>query len=471
MAKNSFNFQAKMGLDAKGFRKGVNQVSASLNRLKSTFSSLAAGIGVGLGFERLAGVVKDTALKLDTALNTLKNASTTTKTFKSSIGEVNLNLDLFKGNLSFVKKLSNEYGQDLVSLTDSYAKFTAAAKGTNIGLDSQKYIFEQLTRAAGAFHLSADRTSDMLNAVVQMMSKGKVTAEELRRQLGNTLPGAFNIMAAAMGVSTAKLEDMMKNGEVLASEALPAFAAQLERLTKNANFDSLQISMTKFKNAWYDVVEASNSKELFKGLTDIATGILKDISFNFKTYMGTAKGALIAFLAGPPMIKAFKGINDYFKNFRANAELQITAVEARLKSLGDTLSKIGKFSDIATGIFMPKDAEGVDSKTAEMMKEYNQLQLERKELYDDLGQAIISTQTIDTMATQKATQGIEKVIDATKKSERQILVNAGAWTRFKHSGNLAFKGLIKGAMKMGKALIAALGPIALINIALTAIGA
>ena len=52
-------------------------------------------------------------------------------------------------------------------------------------------IYEALTRAAGAYHMAADRTNDMMIAVTQMLSKGKVAAEELRRQLGNTLPGAF----------------------------------------------------------------------------------------------------------------------------------------------------------------------------------------------------------------------------------------------------------------------------------------
>lgn len=471
MAKNSFNFQAKMGLDTKGFRKGVSQVNASLGRLKSTFSSLAAGIGLGLGFDRLLGLVKDTSVKLDTALNTLKNASNITKTFKTNVGEMTSTFNVYGQNLSFVKNLSSEYGQDLVSLTDSFAKFTAAANGTSIGLEDQKYIFEQLTKAAAAYHLSADRTADMMNAVVQMMSKGKVTAEELRRQLGNTLPGAFNIMAAAMGVSTAQLDQMMKDGKVVASEVLPLFAQRLEQLTKNANFESLQNSMNKFKNAWYDVVEASNSSELFKNLYDSATDILKDIAFNFKAYMGMAAGALITLLSGPPIVKAFNGINDYFKNFRANAELQIIAVEARLKKLGQTLAELGKYPDIATGVFSVKDAEGENSKTLELMKEYNELQLERVETYDDIGKAMISTQKIDKNAANSSIINIGRIIDETKKSERQIITSGGAWVKFKKYGELSLKGIVNGSIKMGKALLTALGPLTIINIALTAIGA
>lgn len=473
MAKNSFNFQAKMGLDTKEFKRGVSQANAALGRLKSTFSSLAAGIGLGLGLDRLVGTVKETAVKLDTAMNTLKNASTTTKTFKSNVGEVTIQLNNFKENLSFVKDLSNKYGQDLVSLTDSFAKFTAAARGTSIGLDDQKYIFEQLTRAAGAFHLSADRTSDMMNAVVQMMSKGKVAAEELRRQLGNTLPGAFNIMAAAMGVSTAQLENMMKNGEVLAEEALPAFAAQLERITKNANFESLQKDINDFKNAWYEVVEASNSSGLFKNLYKTSTDILIDVADNFKSYMTAAQYAVIGLLAGQTVVRAFVAAAKHFKTFKAQAVAEIDAIDNRLKKLHETLAlTYAKFPNVMTHTFGAGELDGSETKeTLEMMKEYNQLLLRKNELHDDIGKAIISTHTIEQSTAQRDIDNIGRKIAAIEKTENQIVSSGRQWDVWKKKGSLSLKWVVNGAKNFGKALYASLGPIGLISIALTAVGA
>ena len=49
------------------------------------------------------------------------------------------------------------------------------------------------------------------------MLKGK----ELRGQLEEALPGAFGIMAKAVGVTEKELQNMMKAGEVLADEVLP----------------------------------------------------------------------------------------------------------------------------------------------------------------------------------------------------------------------------------------------------------
>ena len=166
MAKG-FNFQAKMGLDTKNFKKGVNQLKASLNSLKSMFTNFAGTLGVGFGLKIFTDNLRDTALRLDTAMNTLKNASTITKRFKTDTGEVSVELNKYAENLQFVKDLSSKYGQDLISLTDNYAKFIAASKGTNISLEDQKFVFEALTIAAAAYHLSADRTSDIMNAVVR----------------------------------------------------------------------------------------------------------------------------------------------------------------------------------------------------------------------------------------------------------------------------------------------------------------
>lgn len=474
MAKNTFNFQAKMGLDVKNFKKGVGQVNTQLAKLKSSFMSLAGGIGVGLGFEKLISSVKDTAVKLNTAMATLKNASTTVKTFKTETGTADVAISNFNQNLQFTKNLSNEYGQDLVSLIDNFAKFVAASKNSTLSMEQQKYIFEQLTRAAASFHLSADRTSDMMNAVVQMMSKGKVASEELRRQLGNTLPGAFNIMAAAMGVTTGKLEDMMKNSEVLAQDALPKFAMQLERITRGSDFTSLQTSLNRFKNAWYELVSVSGADSMFQNLTDKGTSALKHLAVNFKTYTGAMVGALVSLLAGSAVVKAFAKGMEYFRNYRMNAEAQIAAIEKRMKALHATLAQSGKFPAMS-GMFTSVEAQGSPSGNITLMKEYNDLLLQREKINNSLGQTTISTNTITQKGIKEANNGIKKVLKQTVKAERQIILTGNGWTKFGKLAKIAGNGILGIFKNIGKFIYGALGPIGLIvagiTVAGTAIGA
>lgn len=169
MARNNMTFSASLRLNTKEFRKGISDVQRSLKSLQSSFLSVAGALGLGMSFSRLGSSLMDTATKLSVAKNTLENVS-------KEFGE-------YGESLEWLRKISNKYGQDMIVLTNSFAQFRAAASSSKLTLDQMRTIYEALTRAAGAYHMSADRTNDMMIAVTQMLSKGKVAAEELRRQL------------------------------------------------------------------------------------------------------------------------------------------------------------------------------------------------------------------------------------------------------------------------------------------------
>lgn len=467
MAKNNFNFQVKAGLDVKNFNKGVSSLQKSLNKLKGAFTTFAGGIGLAMGFDKLVSSVKDTTLRLDTALNTLKNVSNVTKIAKTETGELDVTISNYGSNLAYVKKLSNEYGQDMIALIDNFAKFTAASKGTSLGLEDQRLVFESLTRASAAYHLSADKTADVMNAVVQMMSKGKVVAEELRRQLGNNLPGAFNIMAAAMGVSTSQLDKMMSNGELMAAEVLPRFAEQLNNLTANANFDSLQNSINKFKNEWYELVEISNSDELFKTIVDKSASALGHVGDNFQSYLGGALGLLLSLLSGPPVAKAFQKAGNYFKNYRANVQKELNIVNNSIKGIRKALGvNLGDFDSVSLLDVARGDQNG--SVDLNSMLEHNKLIEKKISLYDELGISIKETLGEDFKKTLSSNN--QSIKSAIKEQNKYInTLNPNIWTRFKIGAISAGKGIGKVFKNIGKTIYGMLGPIGLITIAISAI--
>ena len=275
---NGLSMKVLLQLQKRQFDQGISQVKNSLAGLGRTIKNFSGMLLGGLGLSSLVGQFKQASTEMSVAKATLENVS---KGFKE-----------YSENMAFLKRISNEYGQDLISLTNGFAKFHAAAKETSLSLDQQRYIYEALTRAAGAYHLSAEQTSDVMLAVEQMLSKGKVTAEELRRQLGNSLPGAFNLMARAAGVSTAELERMMKAGQVISEDVLPRFAQVLNATTAAANFDSLQSSLNRFKNAWVGFVDKSPFEEFFKWLVDIGTKSLNFISKHFWGVISAVAGGL-----------------------------------------------------------------------------------------------------------------------------------------------------------------------------------
>jgi tape measure domain-containing protein len=96
-------------------------------------------------------------------------------------------------------------------------------------MEQQRKMFEQTNMAITALGLNSERAKLTMLAIGQMASKGVVSMEELRRQLGDSIPGAFSLAARAMGVTQAQLNQMVSTGTLASEVFLPRFAAQLEK--------------------------------------------------------------------------------------------------------------------------------------------------------------------------------------------------------------------------------------------------
>lgn len=131
--------------------------------------------------------------------------------------------------LGFVSQEANRLGLDYATLAESYKGLAAAARGTTLEGQQSREIFIALAEASRVYGLSQEQLSGALLAVQQIISKGTVSAEELRGQLGERLPGAFQVAARAVGVSTQELGKMLEQGQLLSADFLPKFATQLRR--------------------------------------------------------------------------------------------------------------------------------------------------------------------------------------------------------------------------------------------------
>jgi len=224
----------------------MNLTNSEIKQFGAQFGMTAAQIqnvsgGIGKAHESSFSAATRSVLRLYAAYYVVSNAAQSVAGAMASVytagmqqaqlsrayTEIAGSAQSAKEELSFLRDVSDRLGQNFYGLTDSYKGFLAASKGTTLEGQKTRDIFEAVTKASATLGLSSDRTRGALMAIQQMMSKGKVSAEELRQQLGEQLPGAFNLMAQAVGVSTAKLDDMLKNGEVLADDALPKLAKVL----------------------------------------------------------------------------------------------------------------------------------------------------------------------------------------------------------------------------------------------------
>ena len=154
--------------------------------------------------------------------------------------------------LSYLYDVSNRLGLQFQSTAEAAKTFFAAGKDTTLEKDMNG-IFEAVASAGAALSLSTDDMHGAFIALGQMISKGKVQAEELRGQLGERLPGAFQLAAKAMNMTTAELDKFMADGKLTAEDLLPKLAKVMQEdfgAAAEAASQGLQGALNRLSTEW-----------------------------------------------------------------------------------------------------------------------------------------------------------------------------------------------------------------------------
>jgi tape measure domain-containing protein len=171
--------------------------------------------------------------------------------------------------IAFIRSEADRLGVAFQPALDGYTKLAAAARGTSLAPQINE-LTGAVLQAGSAFNLSGEQIGGAITAIEQMISKGTVSAEELRGQLGERIPGAFGIAAAAMGKTTAELSKMLEQGQVVATDFLPKFAAELQRSTAAAsalNSESPAAELNRIRNE-LEGIATDIGGGIFEGLGD-----------------------------------------------------------------------------------------------------------------------------------------------------------------------------------------------------------
>jgi tape measure domain-containing protein len=284
---------AAAGSQAASAGQGFGQAATGINSLTNAMRAAVAGLGIGVVLREIT----DAGLAFDRMQNTLKAVAGSTEAGRAEF--------------QFLRMEANRLGIDLKSAAESYGGLAAAAKGTSLEGQQAREIFVAVAEAMTALGRTSDQTQGALLSIQQMMSKGTVQAEELRGQLGERLPGAFQMAAKAMGVTTQQLDDMLKKGQVVAADFLPRFAQVLrsewgQAATEAAN--NLQANFNRISTAIFELgvviaksgfgeAVAAEAKRLLDALTSAEVA---QAAKTFGDTLGTgirAAGEAAAFLA------------------------------------------------------------------------------------------------------------------------------------------------------------------------------
>lgn len=198
--------------------------------------------------------------------------------------------EIYSKNKEFLTRITEQYGLELMTTTNAYKNYFASAKTSieegKLAFSDMQLIFEKVSKSSSTLGLSVEQQEGAFLALSQMLSKGTIQSEELRGQLGERLPGAFEVMAKALGVSTMELGKMLENGEVLAADVLPKFAIAYEKAIgadQVQRVETLAAAQNRASNKWTEFVDNLNQGQgvitkAGMGFFDLTSNVLDLIS-------------------------------------------------------------------------------------------------------------------------------------------------------------------------------------------------
>jgi tape measure domain-containing protein len=181
----------------------------------------------------------------------------------------------------FLRGVADKLGVQFDALTSNYAKLVAALPEGPEGLKLAENAFLGVARAARTMHSTNADTQLMFYAITQMASKGVVSMEELRRQLGEKLPGVMQIAARSLNTTPELLEAAIRKGTVNSIKFLEYFSNELNRtFRKPAELaaSSVSAAMNRLTNVWVDFVKKVLDSGAGQSLVNLFDAIREKLS-------------------------------------------------------------------------------------------------------------------------------------------------------------------------------------------------
>jgi tape measure domain-containing protein len=341
------NLELKLRISADGTAAvtGIRQVSGEVERLgPAAQRAQQQGVGpLGAGVQKLgpaASLAHGAVAKLGAAIAGLAavrglagwfaDAVVASERMGAALLAITGTSAGVRAEMDYLYSTASRLGLGIGAAADAYISLSAAAKGTSLEGKAARDIFESVSLAMAKLGKSSADTKGALLAIEQMISKGTVSAEELRGQLGERLPGAFQAAARAMETTTEGLGEMLAKGQVAAEQMIPRLAAELNRLYDDGKrVGTVTAEWARLTNEFTRAAAALND---MAGLTSKLSGMLGGVA----DWMASWR----AKIAGAPNLLETANLGDLSTRLQ---ELDSYAVQAaeHLAQLGRELEGAG----------------------------------------------------------------------------------------------------------------------------------
>jgi lambda family phage tail tape measure protein len=238
---------------------------------------------------------------------------------KTALAQVSANQADYNQKLEFSRQVSTDYSVGLQATIEGYSKVTAAAAANGLTLKETETIYRGLLASGVAFGASQDDLQSIITATTQILSKGKISAEELSGQLGERIPGAVAKFAQATGRPLAQLAKDLQDGKVNIADFVKFAKGQLDDYDKAAKLigsspekagERLNLALTRMAESYGGFFQTVGA-----GFQDFATRFINWInsqSQGIKTMVGLLNWAgreVYKFQTNTPAVRAFQSLS------------------------------------------------------------------------------------------------------------------------------------------------------------------
>jgi tape measure domain-containing protein len=186
-------------------------------------------------------------------------------------------------NFKFLAKTAQELGTPIESGISGFNKLGIAMKGAGFSAEEIQQVYTSMQEGITTAQLSADRAGLVMLGISQMVSKGKVSSQELNQQIGEHLPFSLEAATTAMGVTTAELFKMMETGKLATKDFVIPYAEAISKIVRRNDAltkatQKLTSQQNRMVNAWKLTInkmfqEAGGVDFFSKIFKDVADGI------------------------------------------------------------------------------------------------------------------------------------------------------------------------------------------------------
>jgi tape measure domain-containing protein len=330
-----------------------NALVEANNRAAASYRSLAQRVFEVVGLYRIYNAVVNNVVA---ALQGIPKAGIELETTKAVLTATTGSAAGAAATFAFLTKEAERTGIAIGTVRETFRNFYASTSIAGESLETTTHIFQNVNTVIAGLHLPAAKAEGIFNALAQIFNKTKVQSEELVKQLGNLLPGAFAAFAKANNLTTLQLVKDMKAGVVLAHDTIEKFtafyaerfqaAAQLANTGLNANIGRLQTSFTLLQEQLYKTSQGSIIATV-KGLTNLLKAIKEDSEG--ANILGAALKGLGLILGGVVLTHAGKTALAFAASGRAvalfNKSLVVGVVTAYIAVLEKLYNKVHQIPD------------------------------------------------------------------------------------------------------------------------------